>query len=106
MRILAILLFIPLVSFAKAQTDVLLEGTLFKKDNKWFLFVESDKASFKKGTLELTNVPKEQKKYLIDKAFVQISGTQDKCPTHGICLSVKTMKLTTFDPLKGREKIK
>lgn len=103
-KLFLFLLLVPLLSFASEISEISLEGTLFKKSNKWFLFVESDKASFKKGTLELVSVPKEQTKFLIEKSFVQITGQQGRCATQGLCLSVKTIKLAVFDPLKDRKK--
>ena len=95
-------LFLSFSAFALEETT--LEGTLFKKNDQWFLFVEDEKASFKKGTVELKDIPSSQKKLLIEKAYVQVSGKQDQCLSKKVCVSVRTLKPALLDPLKGRSK--
>lgn len=96
------MLLLPLSAFALDETT--LEGTLFKKNDQWFLFVEDEKASFKKGTVELKDIPSSQKKLLIEKAYVRVSGKQDQCPSKKMCIAVKSLKPALLDPLNSREK--
>ncbi len=84
--------------------EMSLDGTLFKKNDTWFLFVENEKASFKKGTVELKDIPPSQNKFLIEKAYVQVLGKQGQCPSKKMCVIVKSVKPALFDPLDGRKK--
>jgi hypothetical protein len=100
-------LFLALTLFSLrglAAENLSIDGTLFKKDQRWFLFVENEKAAFKKGTIELKDIPSAQKKFLIDKAYVQVTGEMDTCPSKKTCINVKSVKPTLFDPLAGRKK--
>lgn len=101
-HLLAVLILYSLTGFASEETS--LEGTLFKKNDKWFLFIESEKTSFKKGTVELKDIPSSQNKFLIEMAYVQVLGKQDKCQSKKMCLTVKSLKPTLLDPLNGRNK--
>mgnify|MGYP001561183354 CR=1 FL=1 len=87
-----------------ASDEMTLDGTLFKKNDKWFLFVQNEKASFKKGTVELKDIPSSQNKFLIEKAYVQVFGKQDKCPSKKMCIAVKSLKPALLDPLNSRGK--
>ncbi len=103
MKLLLILSFLwPTVSYSAELGG--LEGTLYKKSEKWFLFVETESAYFKKGSVALVNIPKEQNKYLIEKSYVQVIGHQEKCESANICMAVKAIKPAIYDPLKGRKK--
>lgn len=102
MRLIFSLFFVwPLFVFGAAELK--LDGTLFKKDQKWFIFVQSEDATFKKGTLELKNIPPTENKYLVEKAYVRIYGSQFSCGS-AMCIAVKTIKPALFDPLKDRGK--
>jgi hypothetical protein len=89
---------------ASESEEMNLDGTLFKKSDTWFLFVENEKASFKKGTVELKDIPASQNKFLVEKAYVQVLGKQGECPSKKMCLTVKSLKPILFDPLDGRKK--
>lgn len=87
-----------------AAENATLDGVLFEQDKKWFLYVQSDKATFKKGTVELKNISSAQKNFLIDRMYVQIKGEMDTCPFKKICIIVKSIKPSLLDPLAGRKK--
>ncbi|MCE3009683.1 MAG: hypothetical protein LW875_03625 [Proteobacteria bacterium] len=100
-KLIFLLLFIPVVGFATEKIS--LEGTLFKKDGKWHLFVESDNSSIKKGVIALIKIPKSQMKLLGEKYFVVVAGYQEKCESQHICLAVEKIKPAVNDPLKDRK---
>lgn len=100
-RLLTLIIMWPTLTFASSGASI--DGTLFKKEQKWFLFVQSEDASFKKGTIELKDIPTSEKKFLIEKAYVRIFGVRASCGP-AMCLTVKTIKPTLFDPLKSRKK--
>lgn len=96
-----LLLILPAASLATEKMS--LEGTLFKKDGKWHLFVESDNSSIKKGVIALIKIPKSQMKLLGEKYFVVVTGHQEKCESKHICLAVDKIKPAVNDPLKDRK---
>lgn len=104
-KLLFLMLFLPAISFAAEDTGTKLsiEGTLFKKNGKWHLFVESDSAAIKKGVFALIKIPKAQAKTLHEKDYVAVLGHQEKCASPHICMSVEKIKLTVNDPLKNRK---
>jgi hypothetical protein len=104
MKAMLTLLFLLLTANALASDEVKIEGTLFKKNEKWFLFVENEKASFKKGTLSLNDIPESQSKFLIERAYVQVFGKSGNCKSKEICIVVKSIKPTLLDPLNSRKK--
>ena len=89
--------FLSLSSFADEKS---IHGTLFKKNGAWNIFIESEYASFKKGTLRLIQMPKIYKKILIEKTDVEVIGHPEKCDTKQICFVVQKIMPTSYDPLK------
>ncbi len=87
-----------------ASDEMTLDGTLFKKNDSWFLFVEMESVSLKKGTIALTNISKQQNKYLVEKSYVRVIGQRGKCEFSYICMNVETIRPAMYDPLKGRKK--
>ena len=98
------ILFMFLSVLGFASDEINLEGTLFKKNGKWHLFVESENSSIKKGVFELVDIPQSEKKFLVEQAVVDIAGKRKTCDSKQICLAVNFIKPTVYDPLKGRKK--
>ncbi len=97
----SLFIFLTIIASQSAfAEETLFQGKLFKHNGTWNLFVESENTSFKKGVLELIKVPKAYQETLIDKSFVAITGHIEKCDSRTKCLAVKTMTLSTYDPLK------
>ena len=92
---------VSLFSFAADKMNV--EGTLFKKNGKWHLFVESENSAIRKGVIELVDTPGDATKYLIEKAVVSVTGNRKACDSKQICLAVLSIRPTTLDPLKRRQ---
>lgn len=101
MKIFTISLLV-LLCFGASAEEILIQGTLFKKNDKWNVFVESDQTSIKKGVFELNNIPDSYRTSLIEKAFVKIVGQIEKCNSAQKCLAVKKIDLANPDPLKGK----
>lgn len=102
MKVLLICMIIFSALGASAAEDFI-RGTLFKKNGAWNIFVESDNAAFKKGVLALIKIPKASSKILSEKAFVEITGHQEKCDSAQACFVVQKIKLADYDPLKNKK---
>jgi|GEM_PF-4635911 len=97
------IIFSSYISQAHAMSEEsLIQGLLFKKNEKWCIFVESKNAAFKKGVLTLIKIPKSYNKMLIEKSFVEIIGHQEKCASPFACFAVKKIKSAVYDPLKNK----
>ena len=90
-----------LVIFGNSALADSIKGTLYKKGTTWYCFVESEDSKFKKGSIRLLDVPKEYKKFLVQKAFVKIDG-QEIVSAKGLSVKVEKISLTNFDPLKSK----
>src|ERR1035437_3648965 len=79
---------------ASPEAQVQLEGTLYRKKSEWLLFVESDKAAFKKGSIQLV-LPKPKGKqferYLINQSYVTVVGKKTSCKSKLLCIEVDSI---------------
>ena len=87
------------------EAQVHLEGTLYRKKAEWLLFVASDKAAFKKGSIQLV-LPKLKRKqlehYLINQAYVTVVGEKTSCKSKLLCVEVDSIAPALYHPLDGR----
>ena len=95
------------VPASQPEAQIQLDGTLNKKKGNWFLFVESSKASFKKGSIQLILSPakkKQFKNYLIEQFHITVTGEKMNCDSnalHGsLCIEVISIAPTFYHPLE------
>jgi hypothetical protein len=93
----------PIASNLEGQTQ--LDGTLYRKKNDWLLFVESDKAEFKKGSVQLVlskSKKKQLESYLINQSYVTVVGKKTHCKSKLLCVNVDSIAATLYHPLNSR----
>lgn len=97
--------FLALPSHADSKMQRL-EGTLYSKDGAWYLFVESESAPIKKGSIELL-LPQAKKKqlgkYLIAETYVFVAGKKTECPSQRPCVQVESITPALYHPLGKRQ---
>jgi hypothetical protein len=95
------------VPASQPEAQIQLDGTLYKKNGNWFLFVESSKTSFKKESFRLVLSPtkkKQLKNYLIEQFHITVTGDKMDCdpiahhtPT---CIVIDSIVPSLYRPLE------